>query len=311
VWISNNTGIAPGIGTPVYPGTSLQWMNPSELFAVSANAAEILVTSEIDDWQGDPIALATAIATEILQSGVVVIDNPVTLIRLGVLTSTNTSTAIYDVSRYNTLTLDLGLLVAGTDSSEVTLNFLDDLGNVLGSHSIMWHTPQSPRVRMSFPIRGSGVQLTQVTGSPMQLRIFAMVASSRIIQSIETQIVDIVVGDLYNWQAYNSSVAIGAAVDLWIPPWYGNMVAECRIGASAALGATELVLQRYNGAGGGWAQFSKGVNFTIVNATGNVGVAELRYPTNGQATMVRLQNRSTVALSNAFMSVTPEAGNGW
>ena len=77
VWVSNNPGISGGQGTPISPGTSLQWLNPTELWAVcdSGLTASIIVTTEIDDWQPDPVAIATAI----LNSGVIVVDNPTTL----------------------------------------------------------------------------------------------------------------------------------------------------------------------------------------------------------------------------------------
>lgn len=77
VWLSPQPGV-PGTGTPVVPGTPVQWTRDGDLYAslgtdpdsVAAGSATIVLSSDISDSAANPVAVASATAIALLNSGV-------------------------------------------------------------------------------------------------------------------------------------------------------------------------------------------------------------------------------------------------
>lgn len=135
IWIADNPSVATGRGTPVNPGTSTMWSTTGDLWiilgedtaSVNEGSAEVILSYDVSDWQPNPIAIATAI----LNSGVLVIDNPAIIISA---TSDNNTGGIpvvygpFDVSRYSSLILSLSVGTGlGTTPRSLTAMFYPTL----------------------------------------------------------------------------------------------------------------------------------------------------------------------------------------
>lgn len=78
VWVSSDSTIAAGVGTPIAPMTSIVIGIPGDIWAIlgldqasiDAGTAQLQLTTEVLDWQPDPIAVGVAVATQLVQTGV-------------------------------------------------------------------------------------------------------------------------------------------------------------------------------------------------------------------------------------------------
>lgn len=114
VWASDNPGGAPNQGTPISPGTSIVWASDGDIFLVVGNDATsvdpllgnstalCVLTYDVQNWQPNPVAVAAAV----LNSGVIVVDNPVALIADGNKPIGYLSPTI-DVSRFQSIALSI------------------------------------------------------------------------------------------------------------------------------------------------------------------------------------------------------------
>lgn len=95
VWLANNAGMGIGQGTPLYPGTSLYWQAGGDLYAVAeSDGVQVILSFDVTDWEPNPIAIATAI----LNSGILLVDQPAMVFDDEVAASS--STGPIDTSRY-------------------------------------------------------------------------------------------------------------------------------------------------------------------------------------------------------------------
>lgn len=124
IWVGAGTDVATNNGTPINPGTSLQWNTiNNQLFVVlgsdalsqAATDVSLLVSYDTQFWQPNPVAVATAA----INSGQISQDQPAYLIGSSGVTinvGAGTSGAIIDVSKYQSVRMSL-VTGAGTTSA--------------------------------------------------------------------------------------------------------------------------------------------------------------------------------------------------
>jgi hypothetical protein len=192
VWVANNPAVAAGSGTPINPGTSIVWNTDGDLWlilgvdttSVAAGSADIVLSYDVHSWQPNPVAIATAV----LNSGVLIIDNPVTLLEttdLGVATNTY---GAYDVSRYNSVILRFNLVTAiGTYPRSIKVVFTEEPVYSASSdlnqlYVIQWEISQAYTLGIQYsatiPIRGKYC-FVWVSGAGNQDIDIALTASYR------------------------------------------------------------------------------------------------------------------------------------
>lgn len=119
-WIANNAGLQIGQGTPLYPGTSLSWTQEGELWVVGSGEFDVLVSYDVVDWEPNPAAIATAI----LNSGMLMVDNPEVLYDSPVFSSGTVATL--DISRFQSISVNIGVTTAGAHAlDEISFRFRD------------------------------------------------------------------------------------------------------------------------------------------------------------------------------------------
>lgn len=95
-WIADNPGIQAGQGQPLYPGASLAWNAPGAIWLIGDENFSVIASQDITDWQPNPVALATAI----LNSGLILVDQP-ELIFNGSLD--NAASDVFDITTFQSL----------------------------------------------------------------------------------------------------------------------------------------------------------------------------------------------------------------
>jgi hypothetical protein len=227
VWVSDNSGLIPGAGTPIYGGTSLQWVKPSQLWAIADTTSEILVTTEIDDWVGDPTAASIAIATQILNTGVIIVDNPVPLLTQA-LTGPGLSGAV-DISKFQSLDVSVSLVTAAGGTDEIDLLFTDS-GTTTYRTSLNF-TVVGHVWTAQIPCYGNQLQFSIPFGS----RFNMYVAGSHRQVSQVRQRID-VAGQPQVDLVFGAPSLVGASTTSFIaPPWHGRLAMECEVSATPAI----------------------------------------------------------------------------
>lgn len=223
-WVSDNAGLRAGEGTPINPGTSFLWVRPAELYAVAETVpVTLILTTEIEDWQPDPAAIAVAI----LNSGVLVIDNPVALFSDTLDGGNGFDTGLIDVSRFQSL------------SVVSTCNALGG-GNIDGFRVQFYHAAAPPPGTVSpardieytgvgeiwmssLPVIGRFVRAYSLTATQVILGLFG---SHRPQESIEQSAAYSATTPSFDlWFAPNAT-AILAGTSFLSPlfsPWFGDL----------------------------------------------------------------------------------------
>ena len=118
IWLKNTTDVADSNGIPLYPGTSLTWIWDGDVWVIKGSDSQsvkttnvlLVVTDSISDWQPNPIALAIAI----LNSGSVLVDNPVIIVPNGSYTATTLAAAATDLAVSTFQSLCIQFAIPGT-----------------------------------------------------------------------------------------------------------------------------------------------------------------------------------------------------
>lgn len=155
IWCDNDSSVTVGNGTPLYGGTSLRWTYP-QLWIVGEEEADVIVTSDVDQWEADPVAVATAI----LNSGQLIVDDPIQVFLGGFGSS---GTGEFDVSKYQTvsITMNCGGLTSVTNPTVVRLRFTS-AGQTVLTRILTFINARE--VQMTFPIVGDSVSLRTTLG---------------------------------------------------------------------------------------------------------------------------------------------------
>jgi hypothetical protein len=240
VWLSDNPGLQAGQGTPLHPGTSLQWTRPTELFAIadSGLTVDIILTTEVDDWQPDPAAIAAAV----LNAGVLVIDNPQTIMQVAVNGPGSTSEA--DIGRYQSL--NISIILATDNPVTPTDNRLQLLFTDGGTTTYIVHlyfAVQGQLWTAAVPCYGDGFSVSVLTDSTFNVFVSG---SHRSIQTIRQRIdevdatgLTVSAGTSVFFDDLNLAGGrpVGDAIITTLPPWYGTIQVNVRWTAPAVAAA--------------------------------------------------------------------------
>lgn len=179
VWLADNPALRSGFGIPLYPGTGMVWtgsQGTGELWAVqdtaSTAASDLIIGNDVKDWQPNPIALAVAI----LNSGIIMVDNPVTLFASAMAVNT---TQTFDVTTYQCIQFQSSPSnVVGTPRI-LTLDWLTAAGTVVCTDTWGWAvTPDTRLVQESVPCRAATLRVS-VTGGGANSQSVIIVGSRR------------------------------------------------------------------------------------------------------------------------------------
>lgn len=228
IWISTSQSVSDGQGTPIAPGTTvtittdldIYYILGSDTQSLTVNVALFVVTYDASDLQPSPVAIALAI----LNSGVLVIDQPTILLPS---TALGVSTFTYDISRYNSIYFD----VTFNPNATFTYQFTDSTGtvdyrtiNVInggfggGNFWQAWVPAKGSHLKVS----GNGITLTVAASYRQTQAEFnqKVLGANNAITSINTTI-----------------AGAPASATMLIPPWFGEVAIRARTFAAAPVGA--------------------------------------------------------------------------
>jgi len=168
VWVAQSPGLASGNGTPLDPLASMEIANAGMFYAIldtgAANPVTVLVTDELNGYS-NPVALASAVAAELLATGIPLVIREDTIFAGAIVKNTS---QIFDVSAYTELTIS-DLNGGGGQSYQ----FLDALGNIIDNDRI----PSSgATVRLAVP--SSHVKIVNSDGGTAQ-HSYVVIGSNR------------------------------------------------------------------------------------------------------------------------------------
>lgn len=173
VWLGGDPGTAVGIGFPLRPLASMEKPNVGPLYAILDSAAtELAVTILVgDDLSGysDPIALATAVATQLALSGIPNVLTETTIVANDPILAGQAKT--YAISSYASIVIFQDNLTLTTD---LFLEQLDPSGNVVDTFQVV----SLNAVR--FAVTGTLVRITNGASSTINV---TMTGSNRVAQA--------------------------------------------------------------------------------------------------------------------------------
>jgi hypothetical protein len=164
IWVARDGSVRTDYGVPIPAGQSVPWVG-GELWAIlgsdtlsAGRTPTLVVTTYVHDWTNQ-----AAIATAVLNSGTLLIDQPV-LIQAGAMGGAATI-GPFAVSTYQTVHLNTSPAnVAGTPRV-LTLTWQDSSGNTLATDVYRWSTtPDTSAVVEALPVRGSQLTITTSGG---------------------------------------------------------------------------------------------------------------------------------------------------
>jgi hypothetical protein len=217
IWVSPNAGMSSGQGTPVYPGTSLVWNTDNNLFlilgndaqSVAAGFADIILSYDTQNWQPNPIAIATAV----INSGVLIVDSPVEIITNNIYSTAGVAT-VYDVSRYSSLQM----YVNPSAGTTLTFEFSGDslFLNPIRRYPIVGG---SGAWRATFPVEG---KYFRIVGSGIANYGCQCFASYRQVTGLKQSVptTNLIV-------AASLSVPATNFTRISTPPWWGEVEFHC------------------------------------------------------------------------------------
>lgn len=242
VWAANNAGLSPGGGTPIPPGTSVPWTSGGDIFFVLGNdapsvaqgSAAIIISYDASNWVPSPVAIATAI----LNSGTLVIDNPTPIVGPVASFGPNTTSIAYDVSHFNSLlvTVQQGIITA---DSSFWIDWSPD--------GTTWSTTY-PAQTWEMKLIG-GAQIKAIVpcvakffriGCTNTTLVITIIASYRTVQQTR-QFLPASSPALPVLLETSSFVAVGGTSAIaYVPPWFGDVHIEFQADTGAATNAEGL-----------------------------------------------------------------------
>lgn len=250
VWISNDPGVSSGIGSPLYPGTSMG-RNQPEFFVApdSGNTGPVTLVADpyVLDWNGNPIAIAVAVAN----SGLILIDNPQLLASYTYQATSSVVEPAVNISTYQSLSLVVYRSVTPAHTLTVTLQWLDSVGgNPLGIDTFTWTSGDSTSLQTMVPCRGAFVQVRITSNvNPVSADTVILVGSHRPYDKMMTMPstgvpgggVPLALGDRMLCTAVNAAVASGGQLTATPGARYDGPIVITSIVFGAAAAAPHLI----------------------------------------------------------------------
>jgi len=233
IWAAGNPSVSVGTGTVIYPGTSATWEQDGDLWLIpEGGTAEVTISYDVSTWQPNPIAIATAI----LNSGVIVVDNPVEFFANLVLTGNPTD--LFDISRYQSISVDFNAFPNPIVTKELNVYIewyeSENLGTLIATQLVQFIPgADTPKWSAQLPCIGAFVRFSCV-GQAGSSCLVQAVASHRSVDTMTQTIYENSTGTVSPWlyirtDAINNGQNI--ANNYW-GPWYGEI--ECTIDFATA-----------------------------------------------------------------------------
>ena len=239
VWVGDTRNISDGHGVPLYPGTGMNWIGSQgtgETWAILGQdtnsvgqSAGVIVGLPVTDWQPNPIAVATAV----LNSGVILVDQPAIIASLSLNGGTSYQSSVFNISTYQSIVVRV--VRSGTPAHTFDLNFnwLDaPLGNILGVDSYRWTSADVTGMQTTIPCRGAFLTVSVQTAP-------AAVSADTVI----------ILGSHRPWNSLMSVPGLGHTSGLGVPDSYGSRLLCTAVNAAVASGGqlTATPTDRYDG----------------------------------------------------------------
>lgn len=298
VWVGDDTNIQDGIGVPLAPGASMVRVFTGNMYvalgkdaqSVAAGSCSIALDPTIQQWSNPE---ATAIA--ILNSGVVIVDNPTALATttgFAVSLATPFNATNLNVSTYQSLDLYLNVntnAVGAGQQLNLTLTWSDLIGTTLRQDFYTWANGDTAQLRTVVPAMGSRLSISiGVTAGTANVD-FRAIASNR----AWSPLMNIPAGDRVLIETGDQLLATG--VQTVFSPTFkydGPAIMFCRVGTASAIGVFNIFD----------AVSSKFMyRFELAAPAGNAGDKEVALVLPRRAWFLRLDNPNT---GNATMACT-------
>lgn len=301
VWIGRNGDVTSTRGVPVPAGQSVPWVG-GELWAIlgadtqslASGSATIVVTTYVHDWQNQAV-----IATAVLNSGVVQVDNPAILLA-GTMNANDTRTLA--VSTWQCVTLITSPAGVTGTQRQVVLNWEDSSGDVVSQDSYKWSlSPDTTLVLETLPCRGSQLVI-QCLGGGANTQSVIVVASHRPFVPLMRGPFDRLVfnSQFTNVPASNGSTIINSSVRYDGPAYVTWNLTSAATAAAAAFifvnergsGSPVFAVRDPGALDGGFSR--------------NFGTAKIAIPRNGFSVQVSNENATNVLNGAVLIVASPE-----
>lgn len=307
VWAANNAGLSPGGGTPIPPGTSVPWTSSGDIFFVLGNdapsvaqgSAAIIISYDASNWVPSPVAIATAI----LNAGVLIIDQPVTILNTS--GTAGSTSGPFDVSKYQSLEI-AHTITSPTSALLLTINFYSDAAatTLVKSIPVNWSNSGVAGLfwRSRIPVHASYVTfvITEIFGN----WTLSVVASNRSTpQPFEQQVRGAGTGVFTTDHAILDAIGTlpsGNNIGISTIPWFGLLYIEAIITGFAASGNCLL---DYDVLGANSVNFTRRtigkITLGDTGAYQSVGVDAISFtvPSNGNTISFVLRNTDLNVIS--------------
>lgn len=289
VWVADNAGLAPGQGTPIYPGTSLIWEKSGDLWVVGENnTTQIILSYDTSMWQPNPAAIAAAI----LNSGVLIIDDPIRIANGQVLTAGQTIDA--DISKYQSLILSVSGRPGNTSSSEVAIRYpstglakrISMAANALGWSGVL-------------PLLGEDLQIAALNGG---VTVTATLSHRPYVNSYQ-----VIPGAAPTFYLVKNSAFVANGASTFLPPmrpFFGDLDIRATAvlsGAPAGPGASRINVNDSNGDVLWWEPFEPAVPSGTLGPPASpyttIWRAACRIPCQGDQLVISASNAFTAPIT--------------
>lgn len=312
VWLSENSGMKIGQGTPLHAGTSIVWIKESEVFAIADSPNQtIILSTDVEEWQPDPAAIAAAV----LNSGVLVIDDPQLIFdstRIGVANSISATPNI-DVSRFQSVLVELEILQLGsTGGRNAAQVSFDNDGNldIVQSYTIQFEEVGQQWIA-EVPATASSVEIVWYDDTHVHV---TMLGSHRAVPKLRQRIIrttrfsangEIPLNILFETDGVD--IAPGGNKEYVLPPWHGEVEMHIRTFTAGGLANPPHLQYRQRSSLDGAFKIFRQVDLT---AFGNNFALNERFAIAGAALTLRLTNPGGNAsnIEAHTIHITPHTG---
>lgn len=294
VWLSQNAGMRIGEGIPLFPGTSQLWEDDGGFYAIGEGTATLIVTTSIRDWQPNPIALATAI----LNSGVLLVDDPQILYNAAL--NAPNFTPVFNTERFQSVQVLVENTGGAPGEFTITFYITDDLGLFVPTMTYQLDMTATDRWSGHIPCMHNALRIRALSGGPYQVMV---VSSNRQITGIRQD-----GGSPFLAADFNTTVLPGNTLTQDIIPWFGMVRTQVQLVCAAAMATSELQQLTYDVAGAA-SRVMQRVTPVAAGAAANQFQATLDYPLAGGSASVALVNNTAVNFTAVSMVTTPISGN--
>lgn len=320
IWLGPDSNVATNRGLPVPGSTALLWTAVGDIWAIrdkntdgSLGTGDVHYSDVSTGWQPSPVDIGVAVATQLILTGVAVVDNPKLLLDLSIPFSvpqtqySSSESGLLDVSTYSSYSMQVSCSTQTPNIGHFDFEvwqYADDAGTLLMSRDRLtiasanntitgtvpgWST-DTPAYSVSGAIRGrslkvkfialqafnSGFAAVTIVGSRRPAPVLFKAVDVR---AIENQIISI-----------NGSLAASGSVTYYPPMRPGRWQARCTCSGQQSNFAFS------------WP--NQGQQFTVIGNVAAPVVQDVNAPRS--ACVLTITNQSGAGISNYGVLVNAE-----